>query len=536
MSHDTLLRRAVHEMRKHTQYHFSRGDYLTKDHWPRHMRLVKDVAARLATKDGKAALQNLNAKEQHAILKGIDYSPKVIMPKDSEVDVRIPPPWSIPTSRRAYIRRGRSMLDIELYQFAKYMALTPMEQAARQAVAEEIVAFLRKHLSARTGVELFGSAVTRLATPVSDIDVRVWDELDRVQNPQRLSARMGSLRHHLYNSTQFGLVFLRLGRYPIINCQHMDSGIQIQIVAGSGAAPQQEVVGKYLESIPTLRDLYPTIRTFFEMRGFSDVYSGGIGSYGQIVMLVAAVNRINPHQGDKQPTLSDHLLRFLYFYSQLDTTKYGVAAGSRTVFKKHDPHPSLRTFSFAARRRGDLVRSGQWAICSRQEFEPSLLCIQDPATPHNDLGRRSSAARHILLTIQNARYRLKKLLEDPERFRRDESVLEVLVGRCHEVYASRRRQMEEFGEKVTREREESERETVERERERAERQSVKAAELKMKREESESAEANQERLHEQMGDAEEGTVPEQTRTTAGEAEPASEGEHRQRRVSSADAL
>ncbi|KAK4497905.1 hypothetical protein PRZ48_010560 [Zasmidium cellare] len=450
LDHHEVFKKCVPAMQRHARFQFQKGDALNKEQWPRHMQLVKELSARLATKDGKAALQMLNAKEQHALLRGIDYTPKVIGPQPTDLALAVPPPWSIPMGRRGLIRNGRTALNAELSQFYAYISLSPMERVAREAVAKEIVRFVKKSTSSRTGVELYGSAKTGLASPLSDIDVRVWDTRDLEAEPRRLSRRLERLRHSLYSNPEFGCVHLRHGQFPIINCQHMQSGIQIQIVAGHGGIPQQAVVAKYLESVPALRDTFFVIRTFFEIRGLSDVYNGGINSYGQFVMLLAAIGRTSSRERGKDPTPSDLLLKFLSFYNVLDSTKRGVAVFPRSIFLKHDHHPTLDRFHHAAKRRGDLVRAGQWRICTRQEFEPALLCIQDPATPTNDLGKRSSASKHILLTIQNARYQLKRALENHSTIREDESMLEILVGRCHEIYRSRRAQLEAYGEKVAR--------------------------------------------------------------------------------------
>lgn len=450
---DELIKNILPTLQRHAHWQFTQGDFLGYEKWQRQVQMVRETAARLRQRDGSVAFNRASYGDQGNVQRALDYPPKIIEPKKSDADPPLLPPWAVPKYVRAAEKRGRRVLQMELQRFAEYMELSPMERIARRAVVEETISFIHEVFKGKYSVELFGSETTGLASPVSDIDIRFWDHSHTGRSQNALGTPMTALTQAMHDSGNFWLVYLRHGKHPIINCQHRESGIQIQIVGSKDAGRQHEAVAKYLEAIPTLRGTFAAVRTFFEMRGLSDTYSGGIGSYGQFIMLAAAAPR--PRSDGPVPmNLADHFLRFLAFYDELDYLKRGVAIGK--VFPKHDETPQLKSFAAAATRRGDLVRAGQWAICARSQFEPYLLCIQDPAAPKNDLGKRSTAIKHIVYTIKNLRFELRKALNREERFKEDESVLGPFVGRCHEVYAGRRQQMEEYGMKVAKE--ESERE------------------------------------------------------------------------------
>lgn len=480
---DQFLNEALHALRRHRQY-LDRRHALDNGEWQPSITLTHHVAVRLARRDSKEAFDRLTARQQQELIHFLDYVPKAVIARHSNTYPRMPIPWAASSKYKAAAKNPRRVLDLELRLFAKYMELSTMERVARQAVTEDIMAFIQENLD-RTGTEAFGSEKTGLATPLSDIDIRIWNTHRPDKGGYRLRKRMQVLCTALSKSEKFGLAFLRDGRYPIINCQHMASGISIQIVASQGAEPQQAAVTKYLELYPALRELYPTIRAFFEMRGFNDVFSGGIGSYGQFVMMLPTVTRDTPDRNDRA-SLADLFLRFLNFYDNLDSETTGIAPFPRTKFRKHDRTPDLETFAQVALRRGDPVRAGRWAICARKKYEPHLLCIQDPATPDNDLGKRSSSAKHLLHTLRSLRRHLRTDLKSG-RYVEMESVLENFVGRCHEVYQPRRQQMEEYGVQVVNEAKDREQKEIE-----------EAARLQERQAAAENAEAGNADFFQQM--------------------------------------
>jgi non-canonical poly(A) RNA polymerase PAPD5/7 len=167
------------------------------------------------------------------------------------------------------------------------------------------------------------------------------------------------------------------------------------------------------------------------------------------MMLVAAVKR---KSSSPPTTAAEQYVRFLDFYTDLDTKRYGVSVAPPKLFKKHDARElQIKDQIDAARRRGDLVRGAQWGIGQTRMYQPYLLCLQDPASPINDLGRKSNAIKHIQKTLKLMSNTLRRDMQqifvanEAGRLWRVVSLLEPQVGRCHEVYLARRKKVEEFG-------------------------------------------------------------------------------------------
>ena len=417
------------------------------DKWKRFMQTIAERAHRLSIKT-ELPIDKDSIKAQR---RRLNYNGWYIDAPKSPLEERHPVPWILLSSETAGMQ-GTQLLDREIENFVKWVDCSPAEKAARETIITETTQFVKDALPG-VETEVFGSEKTGLATSTSDIDVRVPPDGDPRIPMRKLADRLG-----FYEG--FICIKLRNGQYPIINMQHRITGIDVQIVSSPGTAPQQKATMEYIREFPHLRSVYMVLKTALGTRGLVDVFNGGIGSYGLLMMLVASLKR----RSSNPPTSAgEQLLRFLDFYSDLNMEKYGVSASPPKLFKKHDAWElPIKDQIDAARRRGDPIRAAQWAIGQRRMYQPYLFCLQDPANPVNDLGRKSNAIKHIQQTIRVLRYTLNRDLEvmspgeEGLTMWEGDSILLPLVGRCHEVYYERRRKVEEYGLEVMKKKEEAE--------------------------------------------------------------------------------
>ena len=417
--------------------------------------------------------KNLWKSNQHDLAKrAFEFSKQTVSPKDTAaIDERRrqldypalyvdtpnspaadpqPIPWRLDASDMAG-KEAMEILNLEIENFALYIDLTPMEAAARASVTDQVVEQIKTTAGTIVGVETFGSSEVGLATILSDIDLRLWlYQPWKPPPPYVMNAKLEGIEYALKQfNPDFILVSLRRSKYAIINAQHKQTGLHVQIVSAPDTNAQRQAMARYLQDIPHLRSVYMVLRMALGIRGLIDVFNGGIGSYGLFMMLVASLQR----PSSKPPTTAgESLLRFLDFYSDLNTEKYGVSVSPPKLFKKHDVFTTpTKTRIDAARRRGDNVRAAQWAIAQTRIYQPYLFCLQDPADPLNDLGRKSNAIKHVQKTIRVLRASLQKSLRTAARPVlgkppwKEGSILLPLVGRCHEIYHDRRSRAEVQG-------------------------------------------------------------------------------------------
>ncbi|TKA72905.1 hypothetical protein B0A55_05350 [Friedmanniomyces simplex] len=388
----------------------------------------------------------------------LDYDPRFIPPTESPLEKRVPEPWAL--GRHAVVGMNASdILEEEIKRFAAWAAPTSAETAARQLVIQQTQDFIRTNMIKvvpRVRTQLFGSGATGLALATSDIDIRVYNADNRESWEQRHRAMghpMRVLASQMGRSEDFMCVTMRWSNYPIINAQHRATGIDIQIVSSPSTAKQEAVTATYLAELPHLRDLFHIMRTMLGMRNLVDVFNGGVGSYGLFIMLVAALKR-GQRSSAPPRTVVEQFLHILDFYAHFPLTTDGLTVEPRPKpFKKH-PLNSIasgvrQSRIHAASRRSDDARAGQWAIGVLRPLQPYLLCLQDPADPTNDLGRKSNAIKHLQASCQYVLIGVRKKLELVDARRRTEwrqdSILDGVVGRCHEVLQERRRRVEEWG-------------------------------------------------------------------------------------------
>ncbi|KAK0923002.1 hypothetical protein LTR57_007299 [Friedmanniomyces endolithicus] len=388
----------------------------------------------------------------------LDYHPRHIEPMDSPMKTQIPQPWAL--GRQAVRDKSATdLLDEEIQRFVAWAAPEPAEIAARHAVAQKAQDFIRTHLGKRMPglqTELFGSEATGLSLTASDLDIRL-DDPDVSGSWSRRSHIMGRemrlLTNQMGRSADYADVCMRWSKFPIINAKHRATGINIQIVSSPSTTNQAAVVAKYLAELPHLRDLFYIMRTALGMRDLIDVFNGGVGSYGLFNMLVAALKRGERSSALPQ-TAAGQLLYVLDFWVNFPFDTHGLTIEpSPKLFKKHplsSMAPGVRqSHIHAAARRGENARAGQWAIGVVRPLQPYLLCLQDPADPTNDLGRKSNAIKNLQASFRYVLFGMRKMLDLAETGKRtqwlSDAVLDVAVGRCHEVMLGRRRKVEEWG-------------------------------------------------------------------------------------------
>jgi non-canonical poly(A) RNA polymerase PAPD5/7 len=76
-------------------------------------------------------------------------------------------------------------------------------------------------------------------------------------------------------------------------------------------------------------------------------------------------------------------------------------------------------------------------------MQPYLLCLQDPADPLNDLGRKGYGFKHIQATMGHLLKKLRKYTAHENHG--TTSILAPLVGSCFKTYSKRREMAEAYG-------------------------------------------------------------------------------------------
>lgn len=354
---------------------------------------------------------------------------------------------------KAFLRSEVNRLSFEIAAYERYMSLRPGE-AETAGEIQEMVCRIIKETIPSAHVDLMGSYSDGLATPTSDIDLRLSlsmyekDPLKRGPSPGSPKTRKATmrllkqLRVAFDASTEFDEATVVNADVPIIKATHIRTKLMIDIQVSSHKTPQQLYRKNFLAEFPTLQPLYILLRSAVNIQGLSTVFKGGLGSYPILIMIVYVLQTCPLHINKND--VANQLLYLLNFYATANLEEEGYSLDPPSTFPKLTRKNSRAQID--ASGRTEQVARGIKMIGIKSEKQPYLLCLQDPAEPTNDLGRKSYTIKHVQKVFATAYDRIKnhmhELDTDPtseasERILR-QGVLFSLVGANYEEFEKRR--------------------------------------------------------------------------------------------------
>ncbi|XP_059661516.1 uncharacterized protein LOC132307704 isoform X1 [Cornus florida] len=296
--------------------------------------------------------------------------------ESEETLISTPAPASSPASTRKLERqleggwfRANSgfrspMLQLhrEILDFCEFLSPTPEEQATRKT-AVDIVFDVIRYIWPNCKIEVFGSFGTGLYLPTSDIDVVILGS--EIKTPKiGLQALSRAL-------SQRGIAkkiqVIAKARVPIIKFVEKKSGVAFDISFDLQNGPKAaEFIKDAVSKWPPLRPLCLILKVFLQQRELNEVYSGGIGSYALLIMLIATLRNLHENQASPEHNLGILLVKFFDIYGRkLNTSDVGVSCKGEGTF-------------FLKSTRGMSVNGQQM-----------LIAIEDPQAPANDVGKNS---------------------------------------------------------------------------------------------------------------------------------------------------
>ncbi|KAG8038092.1 hypothetical protein G9C98_006417 [Cotesia typhae] len=162
---------------------------------------------------------------------------------------------------------------------------------------------------------------------------------------------------------------------PIIKLTDKETDIKVDISFNmNNGVKSAELIKNFKRHFPVLDKLVLVLKQFLLQRDLNEVFTGGISSYSLILMTISFL-QLHPRQNvHENSNLGVLLIEFLELYG--------------------------RKFNYV--KTGIRVKDGGTYI-SKEEVQrdmidghrPSLLCIEDPLTPGNDIGRSSYGALYV---------------------------------------------------------------------------------------------------------------------------------------------
>uniref|UniRef100_A0A915ACN7 polynucleotide adenylyltransferase n=1 Tax=Parascaris univalens TaxID=6257 RepID=A0A915ACN7_PARUN len=328
--------------------------------------LITTAGAQLTEEDDSASLNS--SDEEELTFDKADLCDQVRWPSN-EYGTLPGAPWC----RKRY-QLSLAGLHEEMLDLYEWLRPSPLEKALRHRVFERVRGVIER-VWPSAKVAVFGSLFTGLFLPTSDIDVVVevqpLDEPPLWKTAEALKASGIAERINVLDKA-----FV-----PIVKMVDKDTKIFLDI---SFNTVQGVRAAKYIEQMksryPVLEPLVLILKQFLMQRQLNQVFTGGLSSYGLILMLISFL-QLHPSHDFSHKSITDVnmgmlLLNFLQLYGQ----------------------------EFNYMKTALRIRGGGAYVCKEEMLtrmsrpSNSMLCIEDPLQPGNDIGRCS----HNILFVRQA--------------------------------------------------------------------------------------------------------------------------------------
>uniref|UniRef100_A0A8C4QPP4 Terminal nucleotidyltransferase 4A n=1 Tax=Eptatretus burgeri TaxID=7764 RepID=A0A8C4QPP4_EPTBU len=294
-------------------------------------------------------------------------------------------PWKV----RRYVDGVLGLHD-EMIDFFKYMSPRPAEHAMRTEVVDRIRQVI-KELWPSADVQVFGSFRTGLYLPTSDIDLVVFGKWDSLP----LWTLDEALRRHGIAAPN-SIKVLDKATVPIIKLTDAESDVKVDISFNvENGVKSAELIREFVQMYPLLPHLVLVLKQFLLQRDLNEVFTGGISSYSLILMIVSFL-QLHPRSDAKSPraNLGVLLIEFFELYGRhFNYLKTGIRIKDGGCYIAKD----------------DMQKE-------MDGYRPSMLYIEDPLMPTNDVGRSSYGAMQVKQAFDSAYLILSHAVSPLTRF------------------------------------------------------------------------------------------------------------------------
>ncbi|XP_017338038.1 terminal nucleotidyltransferase 4A isoform X2 [Ictalurus punctatus] len=265
---------------------------------------------------------------------------------------------------------GLNGLHEEIIDFYNFMSPRPEEATMRQEVVDRIESVI-KELWPSADVQIFGSFSTGLYLPTSDIDLVVFGKWDRPPLQQLEQA----LRKNNV-AEPCSIKVLDKATVPIIKLTDQETEVKVDISfnveTGVKAA---RFIKDYVKKYTVLPYLIFVLKQFLLQRDLNEVFTGGISSYSLILMVIS----------------------FLQLHPRIDARNPNMNLGVLLIefFELYGRHFNYLKTGIRIKNGGAYMAKEDIMKAMSNGYRPSMLCIEDPLLPGNDVGRSSYGAMQV---------------------------------------------------------------------------------------------------------------------------------------------
>ncbi|NXF29188.1 PAPD5 polymerase, partial [Nyctibius bracteatus] len=261
-------------------------------------------------------------------------------------------------------------LHEEIIDFYKYISPRPEEERMRMEVVNRIENVI-KELWPNADVQIFGSFKTGLYLPTSDIDLVVFGKWETLP----LWTLEEALRKHNV-ADENSVKVLDKATVPIIKLTDSFTEVKVDISFNvQNGVKAAQLIKDFIKKYPVLPYLVLVLKQFLLQRDLNEVFTGGIGSYSLFLMAVSFL-QLHPREDACMPSAN-----------------YGVLLIE--FFELYGRHFNYLKTGIRIKDGGSYVAKDEVQKSMLDGYRPSMLYIEDPLQPGNDVGRSSYGAMQV---------------------------------------------------------------------------------------------------------------------------------------------
>lgn len=234
------------------------------------------------------------------------------------------------------------ILNDEVTGLISLITPTKEDHCLRQWTINRISKTLADKIPSST-VEVFGSFNSKLYLPSSDLDIVVLIPTE-FPSPYNTTKWLEKISIYLEDE---GLAedtqIISNARIPIIKFKvpYLDYNIDISLNSYTGQKSSKVAID-YLEKYPGTRQLSLLIKYYLQQRGLNEVYTGGLGSYAILLMVVSFLQNhklVKSKKLDPLNNLGVLFFEFLDFYgNKFSNTELAISTTNGGTYS--EPIPS----------------------------------------------------------------------------------------------------------------------------------------------------------------------------------------------------
>ncbi|XP_072236275.1 terminal nucleotidyltransferase 4B [Leuresthes tenuis] len=261
-------------------------------------------------------------------------------------------------------------LHEEIKDFYEYISPRPEEEKMRLEVVDRIKGVIHD-LWPSAEVQVFGSFSTGLYLPTSDIDLVVfgkWETLPLWTLEEALRKRNVA--------DENSIKVLDKATVPIIKLTDSFTEVKVDISFNvKSGVKAARLIKEFKEKYPVLPYLVLVLKQFLLQRDLNEVFTGGIGSYSLFLMAVS----------------------FLQLHYRDDVCSPNINIGVLLIefFELYGRHFNYLKTGIRIKDGGCYVAKDEVQKNMMDGYRPSMLYIEDPLQPDNDVGRSSYGAMQV---------------------------------------------------------------------------------------------------------------------------------------------